>query len=135
MSQLGKKLIYPPKPNFPLAALTTRGGIISFVFIAILLFAILGNAIFLRLFPSVDICGFILFLVVGVFIVTPITKNTLIPILSKKNAEYKERYEQWRIVKNLWDNAYYCQRHDVVFMNGNQQTIPLDKFQSFLLRK
>ncbi len=134
-SQLAQKLMCPPKPYSPFAFLSTRSGLLFFIFALILLFSFTGNAILSYFFSINSICGFPLFFVIGVFVATPITKNTLIPVLRRKNDKYQKELKQWQAIKKRWDNSFYCQRHDIVFAKDDNQAIPLDKFQSFLWSK
>jgi hypothetical protein len=134
-SQLARKLTYPPKPVFPLAVLTTRSGTIIYVLIPVLIFAYLGNILVSYFYPASNICGFILFLVIGFSVAIPLAKLYLGPMFNKKYLEFLGQYKQWESGKNLWDNSYYCQRHDIVFEKGSEKAIPIDNFKSFLLNK
>jgi DNA-directed RNA polymerase subunit RPC12/RpoP len=131
-SALAHKLLCPPKPNFSLATLATREGILGFVLVFLLLFAFLGSMLVAYFFPMGNICGFILFFVAGAFIVIPIAKNTLVPVFQKKNATFQKKLKRWQITRNRWEHSYYCQKHDIVFMKGSQRAISLDDFRSFL---
>jgi predicted RNA-binding Zn-ribbon protein involved in translation (DUF1610 family) len=131
-SQLAQKLLCPPKPFSPFAVLMTRSGLAMLIFSIIFLFALLGNMLLSYILPESGLCGFMLFFVIGALVAVPLAKNTLIPVLSKKNEEYQKKVKQWQVLKRRWDNSYYCQRHDIVFVKGYNQTISLDKFQSFL---
>jgi len=131
-SELAQKLLCPPRPGFSLAGLATREGILALVLMIVLFFAILGSVLLSYLFPMGNVCGFLLFFAVGAYAAIPIAKNTLLPVLQKKNLEFRERLKRWEITRNRWEHSYYCQKHDIVFLKGGQQTVAPEAFSSFL---
>jgi predicted RNA-binding Zn-ribbon protein involved in translation (DUF1610 family) len=134
-SELAQKLICPPQPDTAFMALSTRWGIVGYVLIPVFLIAVLGNIIVSSFLHYWNICGFIVFFAIGTLIAIPIAKSKLAPFLIKKRAKLQAQLKQWHIAKNRWENSYYCQRHDIVFLKDNQEAVPLENFQSFLKRE
>ena len=139
-SQLAQKLLCPPKPGSPFGALTTRGGQVFLIFGTIFLTSLLAHLLISAIFRENSICSFILFFIIGSIVAAPLvrnllTNNTLLSIFGKRNAEYQEKYRQWQNIRKRWELSYYCQRHDIAFINGSHQAIALDQFQSSLLQE
>jgi len=59
----------------------------------------------------------------------------------KKKDNYRDYDDQlnisvlpkWERAKHRWDNAYYCARDDLVFINGESTSISADQFSKWLL--
>jgi hypothetical protein len=51
---------------------------------------------------------------------------------AEREALTKRVAEQNQSLVANWENAYYCRRHDVVFVSGSARTSPPPDFQQFL---
>lgn len=134
-SKLALQLQYPPKPIFPYAIFRTRIGLMFGIIALALVFACVGGS--LISFPSVmiDMPVFIILLVLGLFLSIPVTNRVIAPALSRAESEYQDRQKKWEIARKKWENSYYCQRHDIAFIEGSDRVIPLAEYQHFMLRE
>lgn len=56
----------------------------------------------------------------------------ILPKRPAHKAEFVARHAAWTKAKAKWDRCYYCYRHNVVFVPGEEATASPEQMQSFL---
>jgi hypothetical protein len=133
-SLLSRQLMLPAEPTLPShlggASVASVGsmavGIGTFLFVGWLL---MGG----KMITAEQLIISLVVAVIVYFITLSLTTKMLVSDKrSQDKANYETQHLKWGKMKDLWSKSYYCRRHDVVFIVGQQETTAPDRFHSFL---